>query len=327
MIKYIKSKSAYILVCAAALAVFFSVIALYRLNIYAVLYAALLSSLLIIPFAAVRIIKSVNAQKQLLKILKSGEIMIESNSFPETRDPEKKYYTEIIKRLSAEKQTLISDLAIKLRDTDDYYTLWAHQIKTPIAAMHLLLQSDSGTLSRECEAELFKIEQYTEMALGYIRLESGTNDFVITACDTDRIIKSVLKKFSKQFILKKLTLDYKETGLTAVTDEKQLSFIIEQIISNSLKYTKKGTISVYSKGNSIFISDTGIGISGEDLPRIFEKGYTGYNGRTDRKSTGLGLYLCRRTADKLGHTLRVSSEVGKGTLAEIDLTPESIEIE
>ncbi len=327
MIKYIKSKSAYILVCAAALAVFFSVIALYRLNIYAVLYAALLSSLLIIPFAAVRIIKSVNAQKQLLKILKSGEIMIESNSFPETRDPEKQYYTEIIKRLSAEKQTLISDLAIKLRDTDDYYTLWAHQIKTPIAAMHLLLQSDSGTLSRECEAELFKIEQYTEMALGYIRLESGTNDFVITACDTDRIIKSVLKKFSKQFILKKLTLDYKETGLTAVTDEKQLSFIIEQIISNSLKYTKKGTISVYSKGNSIFISDTGIGISGEDLPRIFEKGYTGYNGRTDRKSTGLGLYLCRRTADKLGHTLRVSSEVGKGTLAEIDLTPESIEIE
>ena len=327
MIKYIKSKSAYILVCAAALAVFFSVIALYRLNIYAALYAALLSSLLIIPFAAVRIIKSVNAQKQLLKILKSGEIMIESNSFPETRDPEKQYYTEIIKRLSAEKQTLISDLAIKLRDTDDYYTLWAHQIKTPIAAMHLLLQSDSGTLSRECEAELFKIEQYTEMALGYIRLESGTNDFVITACDTDRIIKSVLKKFSKQFILKKLTLDYKETGLTAVTDEKQLSFIIEQIISNSLKYTKKGTISVYSKGNSIFISDTGIGISGEDLPRIFEKGYTGYNGRTDRKSTGLGLYLCRRTADKLGHTLRVSSEVGKGTLADIDLTPESIEIE
>lgn len=327
MIKYIKSKSAYILVCAAALAVFFSVIALYRLNIYAVLYAALLSSLLIIPFAAVRIIKSVNAQKQLLKILKNGEIMIESNSFPETRDPEKQYYTEIIKRLSAEKQTLISDLAIKLRDTDDYYTLWAHQIKTPIAAMHLLLQSDSGTLSRECEAELFKIEQYTEMALGYIRLESGTNDFVITACDTDRIIKSVLKKFSKQFILKKLTLDYKETGLTAVTDEKQLSFIIEQIISNSLKYTKKGTISVYSKGNSIFISDTGIGISREDLPRIFEKGYTGYNGRTDRKSTGLGLYLCRRTADKLGHTLRVSSEVGKGTLAEIDLTPESIEIE
>ena len=327
MIKYIKSKSAYILVCAAALAVFFSVIALYRLNIYAVLYAALLSSLLIIPFAAVRIIKSVNAQKQLLKILKSEEIMLESNSFPETRDPEKQYYTEIIKRLAAEKQTLISDLAIKLRDTDDYYTLWAHQIKTPIAAMHLLLQSDSGTLSRECEAELFKIEQYTEMALGYIRLESGTNDFVITACDTDRIIKSVLKKFSKQFILKKLTLDYKETGLTAVTDEKQLGFIIEQIISNSLKYTKKGTISVYSKGNSIFISDTGIGISGEDLPRIFEKGYTGYNGRTDRKSTGLGLYLCRRTADKLGHTLRVSSEIGKGTLAEIDLTPLSIEIE
>lgn len=327
MIKYIKSKSAYILVCAAALAVFFSVIVLYRLNIYAVLYAALLSSLLIIPFAAVRIIKSVNAQKQLLKILKSEEIMLESNSFPETRDPEKQYYTEIIKRLAAEKQTLISDLATKLRDTDDYYTLWAHQIKTPIAAMHLLLQSDSGTLSRECEAELFKIEQYTEMALGYIRLESGTNDFVITACDTDRIIKSVLKKFSKQFILKKLTLDYKETGLTAVTDEKQLGFIIEQIISNSLKYTKKGTISVYSKGNSIFISDTGIGISGEDLPRIFEKGYTGYNGRTDRKSTGLGLYLCRRTADKLGHTLRVSSEIGKGTLAEIDLTPLSIEIE
>lgn len=327
MIKYIKSKSAYILVCAAALAVFFSVIALYRLNIYAVLYAALLSSLLIIPFAAVRIIKSVNAQKQLLKILKSEEIMLESNSFPETRDPEKQYYTEIIKRLAAEKQNLISDLATKLRDTDDYYTLWAHQIKTPIAAMHLLLQSDSGTLSRECEAELFKIEQYTEMALGYIRLESGTNDFVITACDTDRIIKSVLKKFSKQFILKKLTLDYKETGLTAVTDEKQLGFIIEQIISNSLKYTKKGTISVYSKGNSIFISDTGIGISGEDLPRIFEKGYTGYNGRTDRKSTGLGLYLCRRTADKLGHTLRVSSEIGKGTLAEIDLTPLSIEIE
>jgi signal transduction histidine kinase len=185
--------------------------------------------------------------------------------------------------------------------------------------MYLLLQSGE-TEAAELEAELFSIEQYVNMALQYMRLDSETTDYVIKKYSLDRIVKQAVRKYAKLFIRKKLALDYDGTDVTVVTDEKWLQFVIEQILSNSLKYTKEGRIAIrVEPEKTLVISDTGIGIAPEDLPRVFDRGFTGYNGRSDKKSTGIGLYLCRSTLTKLGHTIRLDSEIGAGTTVSIGL--------
>lgn len=324
--KFLKPKLLKITAFALSVGIFYGVIALYGLDPSAVLYAACLSIVFLVPFAAYKAFAGKIRREKLERLIKSGGAELsEKGALPEPSDRTELYYQELIKLIYLQKQAALSEYASKRRDTEDYYTLWAHQIKTPIAAMRLLLSGRDDADFRECEAELFKIEQYVEMALGFQRLESETGDYVFKSCDIDFIVKGAVKKFSKQFILKKLSLDLKKTGIVAVTDEKWLSFIIEQIISNALKYTKKGCVSVYGEGQTLCISDTGIGIAAEDLPRVFEKGYTGYNGRSDKKATGLGLYLSKRIADKLGHGLSISS-TQSGTTVKIDLSRKEIDI-
>ena len=232
-------------------------------------------------------------------------------------------YQELVRAVCADSARARSEADLKMQDMLDYYTLWAHQIKTPIAAMRLILQSDDAPNSAELEQELFRIEQYVEMVLNYLRLGSDSTDYVICRVELDRLLHQSVKKYAKQFIRRRIRLDYKETGLTVLTDEKWLSFAIEQLLANSLKYTREGgEIRIYAEGAALCIEDTGIGIAAEDLPRVFEKGYTGCNGRTDKKSTGIGLYLCRKILDKLGHGISIESEIGAGTKVKVYLGDE-----
>lgn len=326
-LKYLKSKLLSIAVYTACFAVMFVVIALYRLPANAVLYAFLLSLFVLLPYAVYKCVLAYRKHLRLERLLAGGEIIAADDLFYDTPNIIETEYQQVIKRLINEKRKLETGFEAKRADMYDYYTLWAHQIKTPIAAAGLLLQSSDEKLCRECEAELFKIEQYVGMVLGYLRLESESGDYVIKSYDIDTVVKSSVKKFSKQFILKKLSFNFKETGLTVITDAKWLGFVIEQIISNSLKYTRQGSVSVYAEGKILCIKDTGIGIAAEDLPRVCEKGYTGYNGRTDAKSTGLGLYLCKRITEKIGHKLYIESEPGEGTLVKIDLENRELYVE
>ncbi len=195
----------------------------------------------------------------------------------------------------------------------EYYTLWVHQIKTPIAAMRLM----AGT--GEFEGELLRLEQYVDMVLSYQRLESESTDYVIRRQALEPIVKGVIHKYAPLFIRKKLSLTVGELSCMVLTDEKWLGFCIEQILSNAIKYTRSGGISIHMEGQSLVIQDTGIGIAPEDLARIFEKGFTGYNGREEQRATGLGLYLCRRILEKLGHTIHIESQEGQGTKVYIGL--------
>ena len=173
---------------------------------------------------------------------------------------------------------------------------------------------------RELLAELFRIEQYVEMVLSYLRLNSESSDYVFQEYDLDQIIKQAVHKYASQFVRKRIRLVYEPMNVFVLTDEKWLLFIIEQLLYNAVKYTQQGTVTITVTPDKILkISDTGIGIASEDLPRIFEKGFTGYNGRADKKSTGLGLYLCKTAADRLSHMISVQSEVGKGTVFILDL--------
>lgn len=238
-------------------------------------------------------------------------------------------YHMIIEKLAEDLQRLRSEMNLKDADMNDYYSMWAHQVKVPISAMRLLLQnrSEENAETRLLSEELFKIEQYIDMVLYYQRLESISSDFLFKRHELYDIVKQTLKKYALLFINSRLSLDLREFSCVAVTDEKWLQFALGQVISNALKYTPRGGISIYlektAERANLVIEDTGIGIRPEDLPRIFERGYTGYNGRLDKKSTGIGLYLCKRILDKLSHTIAVASEVGKGTKVTIGFSLEA----
>ncbi len=203
-----------------------------------------------------------------------------------------------------------------LKEKEDFFALWAHQIKTPIAAMNLLLQNEEPDRA-QCRQELFRIENYVELALDYTRFENLSGDLQLESCELLPMVKQTVKKYSTIFIHKHLKVELKDLELKILTDEKWFCFILEQILSNALKYTKEGGVTIRAEKDGactrVVIADTGIGIRSEDLPRIFEKGFTGCNGRLDKKASGLGLYLCRGVCDKLGHGIGAVSQEGKGT--------------
>lgn len=207
------------------------------------------------------------------------------------------------------------------REREACVALWAHQIKVPLAAMRMLVQSEPGPASDRLTAELFKVEQYVEMLLGYQRLTGPTTDFTLRQCDVNAVMRASARRFAPLFIEKKLRLNYQETTLHALTDEKWLAFVLEQVLSNAVKYTRRGSVTLRADeaAHAIIVEDTGIGIAPEDLPRVFDHGYTGLNGRRDKRATGLGLYLSKRVLDQLGHTIAIASEPGRGTRVTIGL--------
>ena len=288
-------------------------------------YTALLSGVLALLLALLDLRRFALRHRQLSDALNS--IRVSDEQLPPPENLIEEDYLQLIRALGEEKQRQTSAMDLRMSDMQDYFTLWAHQIKTPIAAMRLILQTKPENSAGEIEGELFRVEQYVEMVLNYLRLDSDSTDFVFKTCSLDGIIRQCVRKYAKQFIRKKISLEYEGTALQVLTDEKWLCFVIEQILSNALKYTAAGSIRIFTQGETLVIADTGMGIAPEDLPRVFEKGYTGYNGRTDKKATGIGLYLCKKILQKLGHEISISSEVGKGTRVSIDLSREELTVE
>ncbi len=249
-------------------------------------------------------------------------ILNDLEALPKSLDIRIDYYHKIIEKLYEELEKLTQENRQKNTDMVDYYSMWVHQIKTPIAAMNFLLDNEEVD-QKILQQELFKIERYVEMVLTYIRLDSISSDYVITKINLDEVVKDTVKKYASLFINKKIKLNYVSHETMVISDKKWLSFAFEQILGNSVKYSSTGgEITIETFENKLVIEDKGIGIKEEDLPRIFEKGFTGFNGRYEKKSSGLGLYLCKKTLDKLGHHIEISSTVGKGTRVEITFPKE-----
>ena len=264
------------------------------------------------------------------KILRKMEeaIFVTAEDLPETTTLIEEDYQHLIQRLVRENRQRQAAADSMLEDLTSYYTLWVHQIKTPIAAMDLLLQAGPDRAT-EMEIELQKIAQYVDMVLQYLRLDSTAKDLVLQRCHLDAVVRQTVRKYAKLFILKKIQLVFQETKWEVLSDEKWLCFLLEQLLSNALKYTPEGgKISIFLEGETnLVIADTGIGIAPEDLPRVFEKGFTGNNGRMDKKATGIGLYLCRRVTNLLGHTISIASEPGVGTQVRLGLGRPQSDIE
>lgn len=390
LLPYLRSKLKVVGLFLLCMSVFFSVCLLYQLeNIPKLLYAFFLWAFAGLCCGIYDFTNYVKRSAALNTALMNIENM--PDILPSPEDAIERQYRVIVDTLLDERRNLLSHANFKDTDMTDYYTMWAHQIKVPIAAMRLLLQNaeskggeaadktekpvvgvpepcaeipasetevpEAGTqiqvsaevsgigtkipelytsavgYNRLLSEELFRIEQYVEMVLYYQRLDSINSDFLFKEYDLREIVNQAVKKHSMFFINSRLSLNMEEFTCKVVTDEKWLQFVIGQVLSNALKYTSRGSITIRlekacggapaipSEDSAAFVSliieDTGIGIRPEDLPRIFERGFTGYNGRLDKKSTGIGLYLSKKILQKLSHTIEVTSEAGKGTRVAI----------
>lgn len=297
-----------------------------------VVYAAVLDAMIIIITVLAGFLGYSSKVKALSNALERP--VEEQAQLPEATDDVEILYHRLLENQSIARSESESSAAIRQSQMRDYYSMWVHQIKTPISAMKLLLEAEREELGQlicddeqsQCllsdnmdsfEDELFRIEEYVSMALQYQRVSSTENDFVLEKVSVDGVIRDTIKKYAKIMIRRHIGMNYSGTVQEVYTDGKWLAFILEQLLSNAIKYTPQGFVKIETAKKAklffITIKDTGIGIKAEDLPRVFEKGYTGYNGHADKKATGIGLYLCRQMADKLGHTIRIESEIGKGT--------------
>lgn len=318
----------------------------YKEDLSSCIYALILCLFLFLCIGTYDFLKYRTHKKQMTLIDSESRTCIEH--LPEALDSTEVQYQEILMNVSQLKEKALAEANLHTAELNDYYTIWVHQIKTPIAAMRLVLKNmQDGPERSMLNQELFKIEQYAEMVLHFLRIDSMSADFVFKEYDLADIVKTVLKKFVPSFAYNKLSLELNgflqepsetvdaaegvastKQKMTVVTDEKWTALVIEQLLSNAVKYTKQGTIAISitrevsdaesdSSWLCLQIIDTGIGIAKEDLPRIFERGFTGYNGRMDKKSTGIGLYLCKRVTEQLGQRLEITSVLSEGTKASL----------
>ena len=274
MIKYLKTRWKTGVLALLMVAVTAGILFLYDIPLEPVGYVAVFEMLLTGLGLMWDYHKYLKKQESLLYIRDCGNFSEEYLEAPENEN--EAIYREICRSMDEKRIEAENQRSAFGTELTDFYTLWVHQIKTPIAAARLLLQEEKPR-PQEIQNELFKVEQYVE---------------------------------------------YQEVSETVLTDEKWLGFVLGQILSNALKYTKKGKISIYmsiSRPHTLVIEDTGIGIRAEDLPRVFEKGFTGYNGREENRSTGIGLYLCGKIMKRLDHGIRIESELGKGTKVFLEL--------
>ena len=306
-------------------AIFALVLALYGLPVSEVLYAGLLCLCAGLALFALQFLRFRHKHVQLQGALKAGAL---SEALLPAADTQiESDYQALIHLLMKQHSASLTEMEQAQSQREEYYTLWAHQIKTPLAAMKLILQqSPEDDDRRELLGQLFETEQYVDMALTYLRLDGDQTDFIIAPHALDDVVRQAVRRYAPLFIRRRIRLVMSPIEATVYTDAKWLEFAIEQLLSNAAKYTPEGNDVFISceKPATLVIRDTGIGIAPEDLPRVCEYGFTGRNGHAQRRSTGIGLYLVQRTLKRLGHGFELTSSPGEGTTAKVFLNTEEL---
>ena len=315
-----------VLLPAVFVLVFTLVLALFALPFGALLYAALLCAAVYLPLLLADFYRH---ERRRRLYLGQNAASVCADSLPASLDGVEDALQALLLDALASREAASSETEARCSERIGYYTIWAHQIKTPIAAMRLMLAGRDDADARALASELSRVERYVEMAMCYLRLDGSATDYVFARVPLESLVRSCARKFAPQFIAKRLHLRVDPLPGEALTDEKWLAFVLEQLLSNAVKYTPAGgEVHIgLDAPLTLFVEDTGIGIAKEDIPRIFDQGFTGLNGRADKRASGIGLYLCGRVCKNLGHTLRCQSEVGRGTRMEIGLSSQALEKE
>lgn len=329
--EYLKMRLPFLGITAFTLFIFPVLNAFYGFPDDAVKYGCLLVAFM----AAVYLLFDVNRNYKKHRFLeeKLKNVSIYETQLPGAFNLIEEDYQKLIDEIYNKTAAAFDENEMRSKDMMDYYMNWVHQIKTPISALYLLFQEaqEAGYSMNTFRQELFKVEQYVDMVLQYLRIDNVENDLALYEFSLNKVVKQTVKKYSTIFIHKKIKLCLSDCPAKVLSDEKWLALILEQLLSNALKYTSEGEIRIYQEPDQeseyrLTIEDTGIGIRREDRQRIFEKGFTGYNGRIGEKSSGLGLFLSKKVADKLHHKIVVESEVGKGTKMTVVFPKEKLEL-
>lgn len=319
LLAWIKSRRLAVLYFVVFVGVLLVVYRLYGVPWGTGLYAALIGAVAGLGFAVYDALRYWARQQALAKLV--GRYPL--GALPPSSDLLEQRYQKIITELEKERERLTQDSAQKQKQDEEYYMLWAHQIKTPMAAMRLVLQQSNAGIAPEMlatlETELFQTEQYVGMVLQYLRLSSLQSDLLFQEVPIEGLVKKAVKNLAPLFIYKGLPVEIISLKGSIITDEKWFVFVLEQLLTNGLKYTSRGKITICQQEDTLLIKDTGIGIRPEDLPRVFEKGYTGAIGRVESRSTGIGLYLSKEVLNRLGFRIALESELGKGTTVLLNL--------
>lgn len=323
---YIKDHKKTIIVYIMSIFIFYFLFFLYENKMESVVYGTVFIVVLCLIVGGYDFYQYVNHYEYLYRCRNTIEYDVEN--IGEDRSLIEKEYQNLIVTLDQKRKEYFAQSEQEKIELEDYFTLWVHQMKLPISAMKIMLETEEMLDRKLLKSELFRIEQYSSMVLAYIRMNSRDTDYQIETCDLDQMIRQSIRTFASEFIRKKIACDFKETKIQLVTDEKWFVFVLEQILSNSLKYTKRGTISIYIQNETtLVVEDTGSGMEVGDCVRSFDKGYTGRNGRIDKKASGLGLYLCKNILNKLSHDIRIESQIGVGTKVKISWKKDTMMIE
>lgn len=312
LIKYLKDRKLIFIAILFWIAIFSGVFALCGIEFKYVWYPTVLGCMALVICLVVDFVCYYKKCRSLTMVENSIDVTLDN--LPKTSNQIEEMYTELLKLLTNEKNEEINNILNSKKETMEYVTLWSHQIKTPITALQLLANDTDEEIRIEILNRLFEIEQYQDMMLQYLRLEGGGSDYVLADYSVKDMVNQAVKYFARIFISKGISVKIQvDESRKVVTDEKWMVFVLKQLISNALKYTSKGEICISFDNDELLIKDSGIGIAKEDLPRIFDRGYTGYNGRKDKKATGLGLYLTKQILDRLNHKIEIDSQIGVGT--------------
>ena len=325
ILRYLKERIQLIGLFVVSIIVFGLLFYLYHLPIEHYFYASFIIFIMLVIYMIFDYLKYLKKHNDL-KDLKNNISSLQENLPKATIQSDIDYQT-LIEKLSKDNRKLISEADKKHTNLIEYYTLWTHQIKTPLSAMDFLLQEQSEDFFDDMELQMMEVESYINMALEYLRIENMASDLKLSNYPIKGIVHEAIKTYSKIFIYKNIKLELKAIDLNIITDEKWLLFVIKQLLSNALKYTPEGKVMIYTKESFLYIEDTGIGIQEEDISSIFDRGFTGYNGRINRKSTGLGLYLVKEIINNLGHSIEITSIVDVGTKVKLDLSQGNLKVE
>lgn len=320
-IRFLKDKIAIITIIILALVFIAVLLLLTKVNTYVVFFVLL--TLIGVTTACLyyEYFKKASFYKNLIKAtneLDKKYLLSEIINSPDFFEGEILYDTLKISNKAMNDEISVYKLAME--EYREYIETWVHEIKTPISSSLLILENNQNEITKSLQEEIDKINKFVEQALFYSRSNTVEKDYIIKECNLKDIVKNCVKRNSKMLIKNKISVDIKVCDTLVFTDKKWIDFIINQIINNSIKYKSENSyIKFFAKENknsiSLYIKDNGIGIPKQDISRVFEKGFTGENGRLFSKSTGIGLYLCKKLCGKLGLKINIFSE--NGTTVEI----------
>ncbi len=284
-------------------------------------------SIWFLPLVSYIVIELIKSKRYFDSINNVLENLDKKYLLPEVIDEanfiEGKILNNILKTLSKDMNERVKYFKDEQLEYREYIETWVHEIKTPISSTKLILENDDSKLSERVNYEIRKVENYIDQVLYYARSSDVSKDYIIKEFDLRAVVMKSIKSNSRDFINKKIKLELKEVSGKIFSDAKWIEFIINQVIVNAIKFSEanKGVVEIYSEEyeNNIVltIKDNGVGISDKDIDRVFEKGFTGENGRRFGKSTGIGLYLCKKLCRKLGLGITITSKVNEGTKVNI----------